>query len=544
MPRTNKRRLLERAAKIGVSYARFSTDRQASVDQQHATNDDVAEEEGIRIVAPFGDEAKSRSIDDRDGLLEMFEYLEAHPEVGFIVVNELERMTAGIMQRARVIELCRRLQITILTEDVGAIDPFDEEKMHMADKRSVESEGELIRARRRVKRHMKALAHEPGKFIMRPCFGMRVVPVGPRGVQPIEELQAELGEVAEGRTIRGGPWELHPTEYPWLVRIYALADAGMKDAQIARYLVDRGVRTKLGKLHWATCTVKQILTNDFYIGVYEYGKTETKRDGQHKYQEPRPDVHPNRVTRSSPLGEMIDEDLWRRVNSRRQARSESGDARYLQTGRRSAPPQPFDDRIFCGRCGYKMYGQFDVPRKKYVDETPPFRYTCKKSSAPSRARKEGFADPCTTSQSITDRQLLAALAGFGADTRFIPLDPRRHDLDHLIAQKQAAIEADKAETRFNRTKDLHKEGLATLEEVRAEKSAWDVAVAKAEELRHPEAAPVTVPKYLTFVDWNNVAMVLAHESLPVADKHAILGASGIHRFYVDFPVVQPQFLDR
>lgn len=525
MARMPRRKLIDRTVKLGVSYARYSTDRQTSVEQQHSTNDEVAEEFGVRVVKRFSDRAVSRSVDDRDEMEAMFAYLEAHPEVGCIVVNELERLTAGITQRARVTELCRRLQITMLTEDMGDIDPDDEEKMHMADERSVSSEGELIRVRRRTKRHMKALVNQPGKFVMRPCYGMR--------------LASEPGP--EGR-----PFELHPQEHPWLLRIFEQADLGLSDSAIAKWLVEGGARTKTGKLNWSVRAVKLILENDFYKGVYEWGANEVRRSGPTKYLEPRPDIHPNRVTRPSPLGAMVDVEQWDRVNARRLARAENGDNRYRQTGRRVLAEQLFDGRVFCGRCGYRMYGQFDRERADGITRAP-FRYTCKAVAAPSRVTKGGvFGPPCTESQSITESQIVAVLAAFGPETRFHAVDPHRNDLHRVTARQEAAAGAVKAKARFERVKAMHLDDpdLATLADVKAQKAKWDAARRAVQDLGRPDDGPAAVPRYLTEVNWADAAAVLSDETLPVGTRRALLATGGLARIYVDSPVVRPQFADR
>lgn len=529
-------RLINRAARLGVSYARYSTTMQATVEQQHRTNRGTGAEFDVKIVREFSDRAKSRDM-DREELEEMFAYLEAHPEVGFIVVNELERMTTGVTQRSRIAEICRRLQVTIVTEDMGLVDPNDEQKMHEADERSVKSDGELIRVRRRVKRFMKDLAHEDDRFIMRPCYGMRNRTYASDGTPMLPD---EISP--EGLIVRAGPWELHPDEYPWLVKMYDLADRGWVDGHIIKLLVEQGVPTKTGKAHWQPCTIKQILTNDFYVGVYEYGKNEVRRLGKDKYLDPRPDVHPNRVTRPSPLGEMVDADLWERVQAKRAERRASGDARYLQTGRRVVEEQLFDGRVFCARCGYRMGGQFDVARTPTSD--PPFRYTCKKGGAVSREQKVGFAPPCAESHSITDRQILEQLASFGSHTRFVSADPFRHDMDRITARKEADVEERAAKISFERTKALFKKDMATEDEIDAEKAAWDRAAKKAAGLRRGGKAPVVVPRYLGELDWTDLASVLANEALPVSNRQAVLTEGGLARLYIDSPVVLPQFVSR
>lgn len=534
-----RRKNIERVAKLAYSYARYSTTMQKSIEQQERENRDLAEDEEVEIIGYYADRAIGRDIDDRDDLERMFADLRRHPEVGYIVTNELERLTSGVGQRARIAALCRELQVTIITEDIGVIDPGDEEKMHEADQRAVAAQGELLRVRRRVKRHMKNLAQQEEKFIMRPCFGMRNREFDRDGV-PL--LPDEI--TPEGLIVRAGPWELHPEEYPWLVKIFELADREWTLRDICRYLVEHNVRTKTGRTNWRSATVRQILANDFYIGVYEYGKTEVKRgEGGHKWTEPRPDVHTHRVTRRSPLGEMIDADLWERVQKRRLERIESGDRRFINPGRRTVPDQVFDDRVFCGRCGYKMYGQFDVQR---TDKAPPFRYTCKKGDAVQRVQLDGFGPPCTESHSITDRKLIAELATFGKHTAFVEVDPFRNDFDRVEARREAKAEVAKAKTRFERTKALFKEGLETMADVKAEQAKLEAATQKLEALSSSRKIPPTVPSELVDIAWDEMADVLANQALPVANRQALLSHTRLERLYVlnDVPVVKPQFRSR
>lgn len=137
-----------------VGYTRYSTDEQGSTAEQHAINDAVASEHDIVLVHSLADEGVSRSLADRPGLQELFDYLEANRDVHYLVVNELERLTAGVGQRQQITTVCKRLGITLVTEDIGLIDPHDEDAMYDADVRAVNAKGEVLKVRRRTRRNL------------------------------------------------------------------------------------------------------------------------------------------------------------------------------------------------------------------------------------------------------------------------------------------------------------------------------------------------------------------------------------------------------
>ena len=322
--------------KIGVGYSRFSTPKQGSIADQRARNDELAAENGVVLVARFADEGVSRELADRQDLQRLFDYLEEHAEVGFIVVNELERMTAGVGQRDVVARLCKRLRVTIL-EDQGAIDPFDEQAMHEADQRAVLASGEVLKGRRRTRRSLRQRVLA-GTVAMRPAYGTRMkallAPDGtelPHGARMLD---------ATGKTVRSGVLETHPEELPWLIKIFEWAAEGVSYDAIARRLTEAAVPTKSGAELWRGTTVRGIVKNPLYKGDYEWGKQATLRDADgRKYLEKRQAGDPQRLRLASPLGAVVDTDLWERAQH-------VGAARSGRTGtRRTYGPQLFDNLV-------------------------------------------------------------------------------------------------------------------------------------------------------------------------------------------------------
>jgi site-specific DNA recombinase len=367
--------------RLGVGYTRYSTDEQGSTAEQMAINEGIAADHGIVLKETFTDEGVSRTLADRPGLRKLFDYLEANRDVRFLVVNELERITAGVGQRQQITALCKRLGITLATEDVGLVDPHDEEAMYDADVRAVNAKGEVLKVRRRTRRNLRAKVVSGSTVAMRPAYGVRMKPLVVDGVELPSGMPAFIG----GRKVRSGELEHHPDEHPWLLRIFAWADEGVASDEIARRLTEEGVPTKSGNAAWRANTVNGILDNPFYKGELVWGRQQVLRDENGKpYLEVRADDDPGMVVRESPLGAIVDADLWNRVNVRRLAKRGQ-----RQMKKRTVPENALDGAVFCGRCGHRMYARVDNPgRYKNVR----IRFYCP-GTRPGMVAKEGF-DQC------------------------------------------------------------------------------------------------------------------------------------------------------
>ncbi|MGI8535633.1 MAG: recombinase family protein [Mycobacteriales bacterium] len=82
-----------------MSYARFSTDRQESTEEQQYINAELAAEAGIKVVERFTDDAESRTVRNRSAFMKMLAYLSDHSEVGRVVVGVSDRLTAAFSRQ-------------------------------------------------------------------------------------------------------------------------------------------------------------------------------------------------------------------------------------------------------------------------------------------------------------------------------------------------------------------------------------------------------------------------------------------------------------
>lgn len=541
MGTTTRRRAAVQTAipteRLALSYARYSTDRQGSIPEQEAVNAEVAAEAGVRLVAWFSDAAVSRSLADREGLQAAFAYLEEHREVRFVVVNELERLTAGVAQRAKVVELCKRLGVTIVTEDLGAIDPFDDEAMFEADQRAVAGHGEVLKVRRRTRRALKAKVRS-GVVQMRPPFGVRMKPVLADG-QPLPAGTRLVD--AGGKKVSSGQVEVEPEELPWLRKMFTWADEGVSDEQIAARLTEAGVQTKNGRAAWRATSVAGILTNPFYKGEMVWGRHKTVRDadGRKRMVERAPD-DPERITLPSPLGALVDPVLFERVQTKRAAKV------GRRGSRRTYGTQLLDDFVYCGRCGHKMYGRNDAGGARDAHrDTVIWRYYCY-SNRPGYTPLPGYRGVCSDNHSMRAKKILAALAtltdaqasAVATVTRAVPED--RDAQRKMLAKQIADLRAE-----HQRAVDLAVKGLLTEEEFANAKADRERALTEATE--RLSALDAVKPNTAVRFDADQRSLLaelvelLADESLPVTDRRDALRRFGVHRIYVDKPTVHVEF---
>ena len=523
---------------LGIAYARFSTQKQGSIAEQNAVNAEVAAAHGVRIEgdAWFEDAGVSRSLSDRDGLMAGFRYLEEHREVRFIVVNELERLTAGVAQRAKVVELCKRLGITILTEDIGAIDPFDEDKMLEADQRAVSGHGEVLKIRRRTRRSLKAKVRS-GTVAMRPAFGTRMKPLlGANG----EELPAGTRLVdSQGKKVSSGVLEVDEAELPWLRRMFEWADKDVSDDQIAARLAEAQVPTKNGRggSAWRGNTVAGVLTNPLYKGEMTWGRTKTIRDADGRVRLVERDADdPERLTFPSPLGALIDPVLFERVQAKRAA-----NAGRRRGRRRAYGPQLFDDLVYCARCGHKMYGRNDAAGSRDAHrDVVIWRYYCY-SMRPGYLPLPGFGSVCKSVNSMQEKKILAALTLLTEakpPTKLVKVRavaaPDQNATRQLLNKQIVKLQAE-----HQRAVDLAVRGLLTAEELASAKETREAALADA----NAQLAMLDAGKRTESLTFNTerrellaeLVELLRDTALPVEDRSDALRRFGVRRVHVDGP---------
>ena len=525
-------------ARRGVGYTRYSTDEQGSTAEQRAINGAVASEHGIVLVDSFADEGVSRSLADRPGLLELVDYLETNLDVRYLVVNELERLTAGVGQRQQITTVCKRLGITLVTEDMGLIDPHDEDAMYDADVRAVNAKGEVLKVRRRTRRNLRAKVAAGSTVAMRPAYGVRMKPLVVDGIELPSGMPAFVG----GRKVRSGQLELHPDEYPWLKQIFVWADEGMPSDEIARRLNAEAVATKTRKSAWGGNTINGILDNPLYKGELVWGRRQVLRDENGKtFLEARAEDDPGRVVKLSPLGPLVDPDLWDRVHNQRMARR--GERRMKK---RAVPEHVLDRFVYCARCGHRMYARVDNPGKPNMKVR--IRFYCP-GTRPGMVAKEGYPDTCKSVNSMLADRIIKGVGSQpirGGATVHVTVSRGVSKNDH--ARRRGVLEARIAESEaeWKNAKRLAIKGLLDDVDLTTAKRHADesITAARAELADLGETAQIEVLPFAGEIAerFTELARGLEDESTPVALRQRLLRDFGINQIYVDNPDVRVELL--
>lgn len=520
----------------GVSYARFSTDQQDSTDEQHTNNGELAAESGIVIVRLFTDEAVSRTRRSRPQFLKMLAFLTENPDVGWVVVAVPDRMTAGLQQYSDWEVFAEEQDIRLKTRD-GDIFPFNGRDQVSGAKNAVAALDEVVRIRERTRTQLLARVRDGKTVAMRPAFGVRSKPLTLPDGSPVPEGTV-LVDPKTGRRKRSQEIEPHPDEIPWLRKMFEwVGREGVSMDEVARRLTRAGVKTKSGSAAWRPNSVAGILRNPFYKGEMAWGAQKVVHMRNRKVLRPRERGEAGRLDFLSPLGPLVDPDLWeltqdvlaRGLGSRPHALRQQNDRRA------------FDGLVKCARCGTPMYGGNTNKPRKDGTRTDIWRYVCYGPRSGSK-QVEGYGPPCSVGHSILESAIIDELAKLAADpsqgallVRYAPrLDVKREEA-RLTKQKRHL------EAQFKRERELARVGVYSVAEAVELKQTHDTAVAQLDsdlgDLRSQ-----TVPKTTFTIEAADalagVITLLRERTLPGEVLASGVRDMGITRVFIDNPRVE------
>lgn len=301
------KRDIQRARKVAVAYARFSSNnqREESIDAQLRAIRDYCEKENIELIAEFTDEAVSGKTDDRKNFQNMInQLLKGHIQADYVLVHKFNRFARNKFDSALYKKKLKDIDIKVVS---------------VSQKIDDTPEGELLEGfLETIDQYYSAnLAAEVRK-------GLRENALKGRHTG---------GQVLFGYSLDD---EGHyvPNENAKIVRrIFEEYVAGYPKTEICEKLNKEGYRNQRGK-KFNTRTLYDLLRNEKYIGNYVYtiSKTETIRlDG---------------IIKDPP----IDRKLWVEAQKMCEQGSIKGRERkqkrdYLLTG-----------KTFCTECGCPISG--------------------------------------------------------------------------------------------------------------------------------------------------------------------------------------------
>lgn len=321
-----------RGSQVAV-YARFSSDRQreTSIEEQVERCRRFIEERGGEVTdeLTFADFAISGASLDRPGFEALMRAVEAK-RVDLIVTEDVSRVSRDIADAAAVFKRLQYLRVPLLGVGDG-IDTSSKTAKMTYTLKSLVDDMYLDGLRDKTKRAMEDRARA-GMATGGLPFGFKSVP------RPDGRKDIEIDEEAAAM----------------VRRIFSDYASGKSRPVIAQELNAEGIdpprsTRRRGKPEWRTSTIRAILLNPRYIGVWTFNETTwVKVPGTNKR---RPQKNPpSEVIRiERPELRVVDQNLWDATQTRvketgrpvrRAKRSGSGRRRYLLSG-----------LVHCGTCG-------------------------------------------------------------------------------------------------------------------------------------------------------------------------------------------------
>lgn len=339
-------------------YARVSTDEQAkgfSLPTQMEACRKYAVERGYTVVGEFKDDYTGTEL-DRPGLNEMRQLMEAS---GFerLIVYDLDRLARGVAHQYIFEQEAARanVQIEYVLGQYAASPEGDLMKHVKAAIAEYENQQRVERSRRGKEGKARA------GFVIMPAgrspFGYTYLPGKHKGAIEINEAQAVVVRLI----------------YKWItldgMSSYAIAKKLWQEGILSKGDFSSVVMKKGGRGEWSPSTVRRIISNTVYKGVWYYGKTRRRKvNGKTSYKD-RPESEWIAVA----VPAIVDAETWewaqRCLAKNKQNATRNTKHFYLLRGMVFCP---------CGRrwtCRYKNY----LKRAYYrcpSTEAEPWRERC------------------------------------------------------------------------------------------------------------------------------------------------------------------------
>lgn len=341
-----------------ASYARYSSDqqREASIDDQHRKNRELAERNG-HFIPPdllYSDEAVSGTKRQRNDL-DRFMRDAAAGMIAILYLHSLSRLAReSVLTMAMLKQLVYRDGVRVICTSEG----LDSDR----------SGWELIAAILSAihERFVKELSANvfrgqegtvlAGYAVGDHCFGYDTE------IAPGQE-QAAAGRNAKPRKI----YKVHQEHAPWVHRIF---EWFVHDRKSIAWIVRELNRLKAPKDHrattpeWNHSRVISVLTNEKYIGVWSWGLMKNVRDpfSGNISQEPRSEEDTDKYTRQLDHLQIIDDETFQLAQERLMANAEAMAAYRDDKGRLNGSPNSSEQTnrrhmlyglVRCGECRRK-----------------------------------------------------------------------------------------------------------------------------------------------------------------------------------------------
>ena len=300
------KRFTQNPGRNAICYYRYSSEaqRDASIEQQQEIAHEYASAHGLRIIKEYADRAISGTRDDRpDYNLMLYEVTKLKP--AYLILWKTDRLSRDRYDSVVAKKTLRDNGVKIVY--TGQTVPDDEDSQGGV----IEAIYEAI-ADQFIKDHRKNVM---------------------RGMNYNAERCLYNGAMVYGyHGEPDKPYEIDLTTGPIALKIFQDYADGVPMKQIIDGLNSRGIRNAHGR-PFSLSTVRNMLTNKAYIGVYKWGDHETV-DG---------------------MPQLVPDELFEKVAARLESNRHTGKG-AARLGDEAAPDYWLTGYLYCGMCGGTMQG--------------------------------------------------------------------------------------------------------------------------------------------------------------------------------------------
>lgn len=326
--------------KTAVAYARFSTDmqREESIEAQLYDIKKFAEENNIIILKTYVDEGISGRSDDREAFKEMMNDA-YNREFDYIIVHKVDRFARNKYLSAMYKHKLETRGVRVLYSNQNITDSPEGRLMEGFLENIAQYYSENLA--QEVLKGLKANARKAQ-------FNGGTPPIG-----------YDINETKN--------YVINPHEAIVVKKIFDLYLDGNGYSSICKTINALGYRNKAGK-EFVFNSIKPILTNKKYIGIYEYNKTSRKYDEHGKRNRKIKNEKKDIIILEDALPAIIEKEVFYKVDSliksKQSVVQKHQKRKYLLKG-----------LVYCGHCGNIMPGQSQTNR---ADGNKYYYYRCKK----------------------------------------------------------------------------------------------------------------------------------------------------------------------
>jgi DNA invertase Pin-like site-specific DNA recombinase len=422
-------------------YGRYSSDNQrdSSIEDQFRNCRELASKKGWVALEQYSQsdvEKSGRTQFGRPGLKALMAIAKTKPRlIDYIVIDDTSRFgrnAAETLQLAKVLQF-HGVSLYFVEDGLDSRDPSFWEnyaRKVIDDERQSRSIGAKVK-RGRLGRFLNG--YNPGGG----CYGYKNVP---------EEDYTRKGSYGRP-AVSGVRQEIDPVTSKIVLRIFQAYAEGMSYREIAVMLNQEGIPTSQAPRSkrtstWSKHAIRTILENPRYIGKLTWGATREELDPETGQRKRFPVPRSEWQFRNDPELRIVSDELWEKVQQRRQVKVKGGVPKNGGMSRTEASRRYLLSGLMkCGTCGGNIL----------VTTTSPTRYGC------STHRYSGM---CTNKTTIRQDQLERALVS--ALSENLRSDDLREELVHALhkyllkmedqnAEAKKSVEAQKGELEANRS---------------------------------------------------------------------------------------------